>query len=370
MQLLDLNLANFKNITEASLSFSPKINSFLGNNGMGKSNMLDAIYMLSFTKSFTGAPDALVTTAGEDFTTLRAHYLRHDDETPQELTMGMARGKRKSLKLAGKEYRRMSQHIGRYPLVLVAPHDIDLVRGTSEERRRWMDMVISQTDARYLEALIRYNNALEQRNTLLRNGAVDHNLYFAVETIMEMSAEIIHSARSKWVDSLIGLASKFYALISGNGAEQVGLQFDGSLMRAASGKLTELLDGARRHDEIVRHTSVGPHRDDIVLSLNGMPARRTGSQGQLKTLTIALRLAQYEFIAQATGLKPLLLLDDIFDKLDSTRVERIMNLVTSDGFGQIFITDTNRKHLDSIMERTGGDYKVWSVENGTFTPLH
>lgn len=369
MQLLDLTLVNFKNITEASLSFSPKINCFLGNNGMGKSNMLDAIYMLSFTKSFTGAPDALVTTSGESFTTLRAHYGRYNDETPQELTMGMAQGKRKCLKLSGKEYRRMSEHIGRYPLVLAAPHDIDLVRGAAEERRRWMDMVISQTDTRYLEALIRYNNALEQRNTLLRNGAVDHNLYLAIEAVMEMSAEIIHSARQKWVDALIGLAGKFYNSIAGEGAEQVGLQFDGSLAHSPSGKLGELLDSARRHDEIVRHTSVGPHRDDITLTLNGMPARRTGSQGQLKTLTIALRLAQYEFIAQATSLKPLLLLDDIFDKLDATRVERIMALVTSDGFGQIFITDTNRKHLDSIMERTGGDYSIWNVESGTFTPL-
>ncbi len=369
MQLLDLNIVNFKNIAQASLTFSPKINCFLGNNGMGKSNLLDAIYMLSFTKSFTGTSDSLIITSGEDFTTARAHYSRHSHHIPEELTLGITRGRRKSLKLAGKEYQRLSQHIGRFPLVLVAPHDIDLVRGAGEERRRWMDMVISQTDPTYLDALIRYNSALEQRNKLLRDGAVDHHLYLAIEAVLDHAAAIIHKARQQWIDTLAHIARRHYCNIAGNDAELLELQFIGSLNNSSSGSLSELLDSARRHDEIVRHTSVGPHRDDINLTLNGLPARRTGSQGQLKTLTIALRLAQYEFIARSSGLKPLLLLDDIFDKLDASRVARIMQQVTSPDFGQIFITDTNRKHLDDIILQTDGQNATWNVESGTFKPL-
>lgn len=368
MQLLDLNLTNFKNIEQAALRFSPEINCFLGNNGMGKSNLLDAIYMLSFTKSFTGAPDSLVITSGEEFTTARAHYSRHSNPAPEELTLGITRGRRKSLKLAGKEYQRLSQHIGRFPLVLIAPHDIDLVRGTAEERRRWMDMVISQTNPSYLDALIRYNGALEQRNKLLRDGATDRNLFLAIESVLDLNASVIHRTRTQWVDTLASMAQRHYNNIAGNDAESLSLEFISSLNNSDE-SLMQLLDYARRHDEIVRHTSVGPHRDDINLSLNGLPARRTGSQGQLKTLTIALRLAQYEFIAQISGLKPLLLLDDIFDKLDASRVERIMQQVTSPLFGQIFITDTNRKHLDDIILKTYGKNAVWNVENGSFTPI-
>lgn len=365
MRLNNLTLVNFKNIASASLEFSPKINCFLGNNGMGKSNLLDAIYMLSFTKSFTGMTDAQVIARGESFATARAGYSRHD--IPEEFTMGLARGKRKSLKRAGKEYQRLSSHIGVYPLVLAAPHDIDLVRGGGEERRRWMDMVISQSNPRYLEALIRYNAGIEQRNRLLRDGVVDHTLYLAVELALDAAAMLIHATRSKWVERLSELTAKYYAAIAGDEAESVGLRYIGSLSASPDGTLSALFDSARRHDEIVKHTSVGPHRDDIEMLLDEFPMRRAASQGQCKTLTIALRLAQSEFLHEATGLKPLLLLDDIFDKLDAARVERIMELVTNPEFGQIFITDTNRKHLDDIVSHTGGEYRLWTVVDGTFT---
>ena len=250
---------------------------------------------------------------------------------------------------------------------MAAPQDIDLIRGTGEERRRWMDMVISQSDRRYLDALIRYAGALEQRNRLLRAGIVDHTLYEAIETVMDIAASYIHPTRSAWTERLTGIFSRYYSAIAGDDAEQVGLSYRGSLHQSPDGTMKPLFDSARRHDEIVRHTSVGPHRDDIDFTLEGMPLRRSGSQGQCKTFTIALRLAQYEFLLESTGLKPLLLLDDIFDKLDARRVERIMALVTGSGFGQIFITDTNRKHLDDIMARTGGDYRLWSVSDGRFT---
>ena len=366
MQLIHLSLTNFKNIAEAQLDFSPKINCFLGNNGMGKSNLLDAIHYLSFCKSFSGMTDAMLMRRGEDFLTAKANYLRRD--TPEELTLGMARGKRKSLRRGGKEYTRLSDHIGTFPLVMAAPQDIDLIRGSGEERRRWMDMVISQSDRRYLDALIRYASALEQRNRLLRDGSVDHTLYEAVELTMEMSAEYICRARQTWIDTLSGLFSRYYHAIAGEG-ESVGIVYNSSVADSGAPTLGAALDNARRHDEIGRHTSVGPHRDDIGMTLDEMPLRRTGSQGQCKTFTIALRLAQYDFLHRATSIRPLLLLDDIFDKLDRDRVARIMKLVTADEFGQIFITDTNREHLDDIMSGTGGHYRMWHVVDGAFKPL-
>ena len=354
MRLEELSLTNFKNIPSARLELSGKVNCFLGNNGMGKSNLLDAIYFLSFCKSFTGVTDRMAITRGEDFAILKGRYERKGAE--EELLLGLTPGRRKSLKRGGKEYTRLSAHIGSFPLVMAAPQDVDLIRDSGEERRRWMDMVISQSDPVYLDSLIRYGKGLEQRNRLLRE----------VETMMELSAEYLHEARARWTERLTALFSRHYAAVAGPG-EEVALTYESHLNPPGS-TLRGLLDSARRHDEIVRHTSVGPHRDDIAMTLDGMPMRRTGSQGQCKTFTTALRLAQYDFLREATGMRPLLLLDDIFDKLDATRVERIMELVTSSAdFGQIFITDTNRKHLDEIMARTGSDFRLWSVEEGSFT---
>ena len=366
MQLDSLTLHNFKNISEASLDFSPKINGFLGNNGMGKSNLLDAIHFMSFCKSFSGVTDAMIIKQGEEFAMARGLYTRKG--VAEELTMGLAAGKRKSLKRGGKEYGRLSEHIGAFPLVMAAPQDSELVRGSGEERRRWMDMVISQGSHPYLDALIRYNTSLEQRNKLLRDGSVDHTLYDVVEMQLDYSASIITAHRLEWTSRLSEIASRFYAAIAGEGSEQVQLAYLSP--SSGEGGLLRLLNEARRRDEAVRHTTVGPHRDDIEMMLNGMPMRRTASQGQCKTFTTALRLAQYEFLREASGMRPLLLLDDIFDKLDASRVERIIELVTADSFGQIFITDTNRTHLDEIMSRTGGGYRLWTVENGTFSPTH
>lgn len=331
---------------------------------MGKSNLLDAIHTLSFCKSFTGVTDAMLITRDEDFAMLKGNYLRRD--TDEDLTMGLARGRRKTLKRKGKEYQRLSEHIGTFPLVMVSPADIDLIREGAEERRKLIDMVISQSDPRYLDALIRYGRALEQRNRMLREGTVDHTLYDAVEMAMEMSASYIVESRREWVSKLTPIFERHYRRISG-GNEMPQLNYS---TRMADGvTLAELLDRERHHDEIVRHTSVGPHRDDLELTLDGMEMRRTGSQGQCKTFTIALRLAQYEFLGKATGMRPLLLLDDIFDKLDADRVERIMEIVEDPAFGQIFITDTNRTHLDEIVNRTAVDFRLWEVTSGNFSPI-
>lgn len=366
MLLHRLEIDNFKNIISARLDFSPKVNGLLGNNGMGKSNLLDAIYYMSFCKSFTGVNDSMLIRRGEDFTMVKAEYTRRG--LPEDLLLGMTRNKRKSLKRKGKEYRKLSDHIGTFPLVMISPADIDMIRGGNEERRRLMDIVISQSDPRYLDELIRYARATEQRNRLLRDHAVDHNLYMAIELSMDRSARYITLAREKWVRELQPLFSDFYSSISGDSGETVTLAYESHLLETG-GDLTALLDETRRHDEAVGYTSVGPHRDDISLTLDEMPMRRTGSQGQCKTFTIAIRLAQYEFLSRALDIKPLLLLDDIFDKLDASRVERIMSVVGRPLFGQIFITDTNRTNLDSIVRRTSGDYRLWEVVGGQFNHL-
>lgn len=371
MIIRQIDICNFKNIASASLEFSPGVNGLLGNNGMGKSNLLDAIHFMSLCKSFTGAGEAMLIRSGEQFSTVRAQYLRRGLE--ETLTLGLVTGKRKSLRRQGKEYARLSEHIGSFPLVMSSPDDIELIRGTAEHRRRLMDMVIAQTDAAYLDSLIRYGRALQQRNTLLRDQCADANLYMAVEAAMDIAASKIVKARMRWVDDLTLIINRYYTSIAGVGAETVTLRYASPLVAQGS-TLSDLLDHNRRHDQILRHTSVGPHRDDLEVLQNGLPMRRAASQGQCKTFAIALRLAQYEFLRQANpAVKPLLLLDDIFDKLDASRVERIVRLVAdTDSFGQIFITDTNRTHLDEIVGSVsaGGNYSLWNVENGGFQKLH
>lgn len=364
MILRSLQLTNFKNIAEASLVFSPKINCFVGDNGVGKSNLLDAVHFLSFCKSFAGLPDPMLIRKGESFAMLRGDYLRRGAD--EEIYAGITSGRRKSFKRSGKEYRRLSEHIGLFPLVMVSPADSELINGHGEVRRRFIDMVISQGDAKYLDALIRYNQSLTQRNAMLRDGLTDASLFMAVEMQMEMAASYIHRIRAQRIAELSGIFGKYYAAISASG-ESPQLQYRSHLSEATT--LAQILDANRDRDRMLRHTSAGVHRDDIEMTLDGMPAKQTASQGQAKTYTIALRFAQYEFLRDVTSMSPLLLLDDIFDKLDAGRVERIMNIVATDTFGQIFVTDTNRRHLDEIIALTGGSDAVWTVDNGHFTQI-
>lgn len=364
MKLKRLSITNFKNISEASLDFSDNVNCFLGNNGMGKSNLLDAIYFMSFCRSFSGAPDTLLIKGGETFSIVKGDYERRgtDEDISASLT---TTGRRKSFRRSGKEYRRLSDHIGLLPLVMVSPADSELIAGSAETRRRFIDMVISQADRVYLDALIRYNRVLTQRNAMLRDGIADAGLYAAVDMQLDAAADYITRQRGLWVERLSGIFGRYYSVIS-PGGETPRLDYRSSLDGRS---FIEAAEENRRRDEIVRHTGVGPHRDDIDMSLDGMPARTTASQGQAKTYTIALRLAQYEFMKASMDMAPMLLLDDIFDKLDAGRVERIMAIAASPTFGQIFITDTNRKHLDEIVAVTDGDYRLWSVENGTFATI-
>lgn len=366
LQLLRLSLTNFKNIAAAELEFSPRVNCLLGNNGMGKSNLLDALHCLSLAKSYTGVPDRMLIRRGEDFAIARGSYLRRD--TPEELSLGLANGRRKSLKRGGKEYGRLSEHIGAFPLVLVSPRDQELIRGAADERRRWLDMVLGQTDATYLDCLIRYGHAVEQRNRLLRARVRDPGLFEAVEAQICAVAPAIAQTRHRRLQELAQVFHGVYATISG-GHEQVSLAYQSELLQGGL-EMQDMLDRARDRDQMLGHTTVGPHRDDISMELEAMPMRRTASEGQCKTFTIALKMAQHEFLGRAVGLEPLLLLDDVFDRLDAQRVERIMQMVAGGSFGQIFVTDTNRAHLDSIVEATGGDHRKWAVAQGSFSQYY
>ena len=367
MILKSLALTDFKNIEGASLEFSPKINCFLGDNGMGKSNLLDALYFMSLCKSFTGANDRMLVRRGAEFAALKGNYFRRGLD--EEVSVGLRPGQRKVFKRSGKAYQRLAEHLGVFPVVLLSPADMELTVGEPAERRRFIDQIIAQRDARYFDALLRYNGALEQRNRLLRDENEDAGLYDALEAQLEMAAEYIVARRKENIAELQGIFQPYYQAIS-NGGEEAKIEY---VTTEYEGGLAAHLAKNRRRDMALHHTASGPHRDDISFTVDDMPVRRTASQGQAKTFTTALRFAQYELLREALGIKPLLLLDDIFDKLDAGRVERIIKLVgSSDTFGQIFITDTNRRHLDETVAAMRGteSYRLWSVDHGAFTLLN
>ena len=363
MILRKLSILNYKNIGEAQLELSPKMNCFIGRNGMGKTNVLDAVYYLSFCRSASNPIDSQVIRHDEPFCMIEGEY---DEDI---ISVGMKRGQKKHFKRNKKEYKRLSEHIGLIPLVVVSPADTLLIEGGSEERRKLMDMVIAQYDRSYIDALSRYNNALQQRNTLLKqasaaevsSAAFDPLLIQLWEEQMAEAGEQLFEKRRAFVDELVPLFQQYYEHISG-GQERVGLTYVSHCQR---GPLLEVIQRDRHKDLAVGYSLHGVHRDDLEFTLDGHLMKREGSQGQNKTYVIALKLAQFDFLKR-TGAQttPLLLLDDIFDKLDAQRVEQIVRLVSSDNFGQIFITDTNRDHLDQILSTTTLDYKIFHVSQG------
>ena len=360
MILKKLSILNYKNIREAQLELSPKINCLIGKNGMGKTNVLDAVYYLSFCRSASNPIDSQVICHDADVALIEGEY--EDDQAPLLVSCGLKRGVKKHFKRNKKEYKRLSEHIGLIPLVVVSPSDTLLIEGGSEERRKLMDMVIAQYDRTYLEALSRYNNAHQQRNMLLKMEEVPDMLLMQLwEEQMAEAGELLYQKRAAFVDELAPLFQEYYAHISG-GKERVGLRYVSHCQR---GPLLEVIQRDRQKDLAVGYSLHGAHRDDLEFTLDGHLMKREGSQGQNKTYVIALKLAQFDFLKRsAMKVTPLLLLDDIFDKLDASRVEQIVSLVSSDSFGQIFITDTNRDHLDQILSGTTLDYKIFHVENG------
>lgn len=373
MILNRLSIINYKNIQEATLTLSPKMNCFIGPNGTGKTNLLDAVYYLSFCRSAYTSVDSQVIRHDQDFFVVEGDYTddrgmqgdNQDELRKLSIYCGMKRGTKKHFKCNKKEYKRLSQHIGLIPLIFVSPADTYLVDGGGEERRRLMDMVISQYDNLYLDALNRYNKALQQRNTLLKmEEEPDLELMRIWEEQMAAEGEVIYQKRSAFVQELIPVFQQIYQQIS-NDRESVSLRY---VSHGQRGPLLEVIQRDRMKDRAVGYSLHGIHRDDLEMLLGDYPMRREGSQGQLKTFVIAMKLAQFSFLKRTCSqTTPLLLLDDIFDKLDAHRVERIVSLVASKEYGQIFITDTNREHLDKILQANSFDYQLFSVHDGEVT---
>ncbi len=361
MILKRISILNYKNLEQVELDFSPKMNCFIGQNGMGKTNLLDAVYYLSFCKSAGNPIDSQNMMHNQEFFVIQGFYETESGDL-EEVYCGMKRRQKKQFKRNKKEYSRLSDHIGFIPLVMVSPSDAELISGGSEERRRFMDIVISQYDKEYLETLIRYNKALQQRNTLLKaESDPDEELILVWEEMMAATGEVVYRKRCEFINEFIPTFQSFYSQISQD-KELVSLSYES---HASQGNLLNQLKENRLRERIVGYSLKGIHKDDLIMLLGDYPIKREGSQGQNKTYLIALKLAQFDFLRRTgSNTTPLLLLDDIFDKLDASRVEQIVKLVSGDKFGQIFITDTNRDHLDKIMKKIEGDYKVFSVENG------
>ena len=360
MILSGISLLNYKNLQEVNIAFSPKINCFIGSNGMGKTNLLDAVYYLSFCKSAVTAADSSNIMHDAPFFMLQGCY-QSGSGIESEVSCGLKRGEKKQFRRDGKLYERLSDHIGTVPLVMVSPADNELIAGGSEERRRFMDVVISQYDKEYLGALIRYNRALQQRNALLRGERFpDGEMMQLIEEMMVDEALVINRGRRTFIEELVPVFERFHSTIA-RGSEEVSLKYRSHMN---DGDLLEQLRQSRADDYRLGHTSKGVHRDELIMLLGGYPIRREGSQGQNKTFLVSLKLAQYDFLRTKGGEMPLLLLDDIFDKLDSRRVEQIISLVAGEGFGQIFITDVNREHIDQILESVNGGYHLFEVQGG------
>ncbi len=380
MYLRELTILNFRNIESAELTFSPNVNCFIGNNGMGKTNVLDAVYYLSFCKSSLSSLDSQNIHHDAEMAMIQGVYDMGEEvkrlrgEEYVNVSCGLRRGQKKQFRLDRKDYKRLIDHIGLIPLVLVSPKDQELVLEGSDERRRFIDSVISQHNRVYLEHLTEYNALLKQRNALLKQLAdsesdqwnVDDSLLEVLELQMTPHAEYIYQAREEFIHTFVDRFQEIYNSTAGD-REQVGLRYVSQLQNR---NISEAYVATRKRDLILGWTSQGIHKDELEMTLSGYPLKQVGSQGQQKTYLIALKLAQAVWLTEnAHTEKPILLLDDIFDKLDAERVNRIISLVSSERFGQIFITDTDRQHLTDLLAGAGQDSKVFDVENGIINQL-
>ncbi len=355
MFLRKLSVLNFKNIAQADFEFTARMNCFVGGNGAGKTNILDAVHYLSMCKSALAMTDSQSVRHGEEFFVLDGDYTAGDKR--EGVVCTFRRGEGKVLKRNGKAYDKLSDHVGAVPVVMSAPFDAALVNDAAEERRRWLNGFISQLDRGYLAALIRYNNILAERNRLLKQDGFGEVLDILDMQLAE-AGDVVWRRRGEVVKNLVPLVSEYYKILSGD-SERVELEYRSELDDAPLG---EILAAARERDRMMRFTTSGIHRDDLLMRIGGYALRKYGSQGQQKSFLVALKLAQYSVAASATGRKPLLLLDDLFDKLDMERVGRLIGLVAGDAFGQIFITDCNKVRLEQVL--AGQDYRLWPVEDG------
>ncbi len=359
MYLKKISLFNFKNFSEANFDFEHKINCFVGKNGVGKTNVLDAIYHLSFGKSYFNSLAIQNIKHDEDFFAIDGEFEKQNRS--ENILCSLKKGQKKVLKRNGKIYEKFSDHLGFIPLVIISPTDVDLIREGSETRRKFIDSVISQLDNQYLHELILYQKVLSQRNALLKYFAV--NRVFENETLEIYNEQLtslgknIYSKRKQFLNNFIPIFNSFYQNIS-NSSETVQLEYESQLEHQ---DLLMLLQEKIYKDRALQYTSVGIHKDDLLFNIKGFPIKKFGSQGQQKSFLIALKLAQFEFVKKQSGEKPILIFDDIFDKLDETRVEKIVAMVNNDDFGQLFISDTHSARTETIVKMTHQSYKIFNL---------
>jgi DNA replication and repair protein RecF len=362
MYLNKLILTNFKNYELTELKFSPKINCFVGNNGVGKTNVLDAIHYLSLTKSFFNNIDSLNIRHGEDYFIIQGNFISNEEE--DLIYCAFQKQKQKLLKRNGKEYQRLSDHVGKYPVVMISPADSSLITEGSEERRKFLNKIVSQYNAVYLDAVMKYSKALQQRNKQLKDfnstGKFDAEILSIWDSQLVKFGNIIYNERKKLVNELVPVFQEYYSLIS-SGRENVKLGYKSHL---TDSDFMEALVNSVTKDRILEYTTVGIHKDDLLLEMDDYAVKSIGSQGQQKSYLVALKLAKFDYIKKQAGFPPILLLDDIFDKFDAKRVEQIIRLVANHRFGQIFITDTHADRLRDILVAHNTDYKLFNIENG------
>jgi DNA replication and repair protein RecF len=363
MWLKTLTLLNFKNYNAADLKFSNTVNAFVGNNGAGKTNLLDAIHYLCLCKSYFNPIDSQQIKSGEDLFLVQGDFDRN--EKNEKISCGLKRNQKKSFKRNKKEYDKLADHVGLFPVVMISPYDINIIMDGSEERRRFIDNVISQTDSRYLDELIVYNKHLLNRNSLLKQVAATRTLDVTLLQILDeqlvASGNIIFKKRKEFLLDFIPLFDQHYKFLT-NDAEQVSLTYQSQL---SDQSFEVLLTQSVEKDRILERTTVGIHKDELQFEIAGMPLKKFGSQGQQKSFLIALKLAQYSYLQKFKNFKPLLLLDDIFDKLDQHRIHKLMEMVSHHDFGQIFITDTDKQRVKAVFDEINVDVDLFDVSEGS-----
>ena len=361
MYLKSLSLTNFKNYELSELEFSSKINCFVGNNGVGKTNILDAVHYLSLTKSFFYNIDSVSIRHGEDYFIIQGTFTRNGEE--DNIYCAFQKQRQKILKINSKEYQKLSDHIGRYPVVMISPADSSLISEGSEERRRFLNKIISQYSGEYLDAVLRYSKVLQQRNKLLKDfkssGKFDDEMLSIWNSQLVKYGSIIYKERNILVDELVPVFQEYYSFIS-SGREKVKLKYRSHL---SEGDFSEALMNSVAKDRYLEYTTIGVHKDDLLLEMEDFSVKALGSQGQQKSYLVALKLAKFDYIKRKAGFSPILLLDDIFDKFDAERVEQIIKLVGNKQFGQIFITDTHQSRLQDILSSHNVDYKLFKISD-------
>lgn len=361
MILDTLSIINFKNIADEQLKLSEQVNCFVGDNGAGKTNILDAVHYLALARSMHTITDAQSVRHSEDAFLLDGRF-RRDDGRPEQVVCSYTRRGGKTLKRNGKEYERLSEHVGGFPIVVVSPADSALISDSAEERRKYVNRFISQIDRGYMAQLIRYNTTLQERNRLLKANPSEEMLLI-YDGMLSASADVLFKRRQEVIAQMRPIVEEYYAMLSDE-RETIGMEYRSELQYST---LAELLLASRKRDFINEFTTVGVHRDDVLFSIGGYPLRKFGSQGQQKSFLIALKLAEYRLLAERVGDKPILLLDDLFDKLDMRRVSQLLRLVGGEMFGQILITDCNKHRLQRTLSEAGVEYELFHIAEGHAT---